>query len=268
MIRDITIGQYFPGGSVIHCLDPRIKILLTIAFITILFVISDIFSLCLILVLILVIYKVAKISYKLIFKNLKSMWFIILFTSVVNIFFTEGQLIWKFWKFSVSKEGILFSILLIIRIINMITISSLLTYTTSPIELTHGLEKLMKPLKIFKVPVEDLSMMMTISLRFIPTLINETDKIMLAQKSRGARIDVGNIFQKLKSFIPVIIPLFISAFRAADELAVAMECRLYGIGEKKTSIRQLKIKKIDILAICFITIYFIIIILINNKILF
>ena len=143
-------------------------------------------------------------------------------------------------------------------------ISSLLTYTTSPIELTQALERLLKPLKIFKIPVEDLSMMMTISLRFIPTLIDETDKIMLAQKSRGAKIDVGNIFQKLKSFIPVIIPLFVSAFRSADELAIAMECRLYGSCEKKTSIKQLKIKNIDILITCFIIIYFIIIILINN----
>ena len=256
MIKDITIGQFFPGNSVIHKLDPRVKILLVIIFITVSFIISSIFSLLLVMSLILVAYKIAGISLKLILKGLKSVLFIIIFTSVINVFFTEGEIIWSFWKLSVSKEGIILTIILIARILDMIMISSLLTYTTSPVELTRALESLMKPLKVFKVPVSDLSMMMTISLRFVPTLINETDKIIMAQKSRGAKIDVGNIFQKVKSFIPVIVPLFVSAFKTADELAIAMEGKCYNGGEGKTSMKQLKLKKEDFLVIGFLILFF------------
>ena len=255
MIKDITIGQFFPVKSIIHKLDPRVKILLVIAFIIILFLVSKLFSLFVIMSLILLSYKMAHISFKLILKNLKSIWFLIIFTSIINIFFTKGKILCSFWVFSISKEGIILSLKLIFRILNMIMISSLLSYTTSPIELTHALEKLFKPLAIFKVPVSDLSMMMTISLRFIPTLLNETDKIMLAQKSRGAKIDVGNIFQRLKSFIPVVIPLFVLAFRSADELAVAMECRCYNNGEGKTYMNQLKINKNDIIFVFFFIIF-------------
>lgn len=263
MIRDITIGQFFPGNSIIHRLDPRIKILLEIVFIVILFVISNVLSLLLIMTLILISYKISKISFKLILKSLKPLLFVIIFTSIVNIFFTQGKTLFSFGKISVSKEGIVLSIILVVRIVNMVMISSLLTYTTSPIELTYALERLMKPLKIFKLPVSDLSMMMTISLRFIPTLLQETDKIMLAQKSRGAKMDVGNIFQRVKSFVPVIIPLFISAFRTADELAIAMECRCYNGGKGKTSMKQLKITKNDLYVISFILIFFILIFSLN-----
>ena len=249
MIRDITIGQFFPGNSVIHKLDSRLKILLVIAGIIALFVVSNIFTLMLFMLVILFLYKFAKISLRLIFKSVKPLLFIIIFTSIINIFFTEGHIIFEFGIFKISKEGIILSLMLILRILNMVMFSSLLTYTTSPIELTYALEKLMKPLEFFKVPVSEIYMMKTISLRFVPTLIQEIDKIILAQKSRGAKLDTGNVIQKIKSFIPIIIPLFVSAFRAADDLAISMECRCYNSGKGRTSMKQLKIQKSDVLVL-------------------
>ncbi len=250
MLRDITIGQFFPGNSVIHKIDPRVKILLVITDVIALFLISNIFTLILFMLATLFLYKFSKISLRLILRSVKPLLFIVIFTSVINIFFTEGNVIFELGILKISKEGICLSLMLILRILNMVMFSSLLTYTTSPIELTYALEKLMKPLEFLKVPVSDISMMMTISLRFVPTLIQETDKIILAQKSRGAKLDTGNIVQKIKSFIPVIIPLFVSAFRAADDLAISMECRCYNSGKGKTSMRQLKIQKSDVLILC------------------
>lgn len=264
MLKDITIGQFFPGNSIVHRLDPRVKILLVIFFIVILFVVSDVFSLLAIMGMALLGYKVSKISFKLILKNVKPLLFIIILTSVINVFSTSGQAMLTFGRFSVTKEGLLMSLVLFVRILSMIMVSSLLTYTTSPIELAFALEKLLMPLSKFKVPVSDLAMMITISLRFVPTLIEETDKIVLAQKSRGAKIDVGNMFQKIKSFVPVIVPLFVSALRSADELAVAMECRCYNGGKGKTSMKQLKIKKQDFFVICFLTAFFLVVLLMNT----
>lgn len=264
MMKDITIGQFFPQNSIVHRLDPRVKILLVICFVVVLFMLSNILTLVFTMCFILILYKLSKIPLKLILKNIKPILFIIIFTSIINIFFTKGDVIFSFWKFSISKEGLILAIMLIIRIINMISISALLTYTTSPIELTFALEKLIGPFKFFKVPVSDIAMMMTISLRFVPTLIQETDKIMLAQKARGAKIDTGNIFQRVKSFIPVIVPLFISAFRAADELAIAMECRCYNGGKGKTSMKQLNFSKNDFIISSFMAIFFIFIFVIDN----
>ena len=251
MIRDITIGQFFPGESIIHRLDPRMKIILVNSLIVMLFIISSIPSMLFSLFLVMICYKIAKIPIKLIIRSIKPLLFVIILTAVINIFFIEGEVLFKFWKLSISKEGLLISIILIIRILNMVMISSLLTYTTSPIELTDALESMMSPLKRLKVPVNELSMMITISLRFVPTLIQEADKIVLAQKARGAKIDTGNIIQRVKSFIPVIIPLFVSAFRAADDLAIAMECRCYNGGKGKVSLKQLKFKKLDYLVFLF-----------------
>ncbi len=270
MIKDITIGQFFPKDSIVHELDPRVKILLVICFVVVLFMLTNILTLILTMCFILISYKLAKIPLKLILKSIKPLLFIIIFTSVINMFFTKGNIIFNFWKFSISKEGVFLAIVLIIRVVNMVAVSALLTYTTSPIELTYALEKLMKPLKFFKIPVNDIAMMMTISLRFVPTLIQETDKIMLAQKARGAKIDTGNIFQRVKSFIPVIIPLFISAFRAAEELAVAMECRCYNGGKGKTSMKQLNLHKNDVIISSLIFVFFVLLFIIDKfeKILF
>ncbi len=257
MLGDITIGQFFPGDTLIHKLDPRIKILLVIFFIILLFVNSHLFWLLATMALILLAYRISHISFKLLLKNVKPLLLIIILTSIINMFSTQGEVIFSFYKLSVTKEGLILSLVLIVRILNMIMISSLLTYTTSPLELTVALEKLLMPLNKLKVPVSDLSMMMTIALRFIPTLTKETEKIMLAQKSRGAQIGVGNIFQKIKSFIPVVIPLFVSAFRSAEELAVAMECRCYNSGKGKTSVKQLAMGKQDFFVVGFIVVFFV-----------
>ena len=239
MITDITIGQYFPGKSFVHRLDPRVKIILTLVYIIMLFVVQGIAGFVLSIGLLLAVYLIARIPLRMIFKGLKPVLPLILFTSVLNIFFISGHVLWQWWIFTISWEGIRMALFMSIRILALIAGSSLLTYTTSPIALTDAIERLLGPLKHLHFPVHELAMMMTIALRFIPTLLEETNKIMSAQKARGADMESGGLIQRAKALIPILVPLFISAIRRAEELALAMECRCYHGGEGRTRMRQL-----------------------------
>ena len=249
MLKDITIGQYFPGKSIIHKLDPRVKIILVFLFIVTLFVANDVTSLLINVAFVILLYVISRIPLKMILKGLKPIIPIIIFTAILNIFFVDGRVLWKIGFIEVTDKGLEMSAIMIIRVLCLIAGTSLLTYTTSPIALTDALERLMKPLNKIKVPVHELAMMMTIALRFIPTLIEETDKIMSAQKARGADMETGSIVQRAKALVPILIPLFVSSFRRADELAMAMECRCYRGGEGRTRMRQLHIRFMDILSI-------------------
>lgn len=248
MLKDITLGQFFPGNTVVHRLDPRTKILLVIVFIVALFSAKNYFSYGLMIVVLGVSIKLSSISLKTIMKGLKPLIIIIVITAVLNLFYTTGETLVKFWIFNITREGVRTAVFMVLRIVMLIAGTFLLTYTTSPISLTDGLESLLSPLKKIKVPVHELSMMMSIALRFIPTLIEETDKIMSAQKARGADFDTGNIVDKAKALLPLLVPLFISAFRRADELAVAMESRCYHGDEGRTRMKSLHMENIDYLA--------------------
>ena len=239
MLKDITMGQYFPGSSLIHKLDPRTKLIFVVLYIVLLFTAKWFVSYALVLLFLVWVIATAKISLKVILKSLKPLLFIIILTGVLNLFYTQGTPVLKFWIITITKEGILAAIFMVLRIGMLIAGTFMLTYTTSPIALTDGLESLLSPLKKVHVPVHELAMMMCIALRFIPTLIEETDKIMSAQKARGADFETGNLVRRAKALIPILVPLFISAFRRADELAVAMECRCYHGGEGRTRLRQL-----------------------------
>ena len=254
MLRDITIGQHFPGNSVLHRCDPRLKLVATIAYIVVLFVAPNPLGLALSIALLAALYKVAKIPGKLILKSLKPIVPIVLFTAVLNLFFVtgEGEPLVHIWVLKIYGEGIRYAILLTVRVCALIAGTSLLTYTTSPIVLTDAIENLLRPLAKIHFPVHELAMMMTIALRFIPTLIEETEKIMNAQKARGAMLDNGSMMERVKALVPVLIPLFISAFRRADELAMAMECRCYRGGTGRTRLKVLRCEKQDYidLAVC------------------
>ena len=247
MLKDITLGQYFPGNSVVHRLDPRTKLILLVVYIVALFVATSWISYGLMLVFLLIVIKISTIPPKSIVKGMKPLVFILVFTGVLNIFFTtgEGEPLVDYWIFTIYTEGLIRALFMVTRILLLISCTFLLTYTTSPIALTDGLESLMKPLKAIKVPVHELSMMMCIALRFIPTLIEETDKIMNAQKARGADFESGSIMQRAKALIPILVPLFISAFRRADELATAMECRCYQGGTGRTKMKLLRYTRWD-----------------------
>ena len=254
MLRDITIGQHFPGNSLVHRFDPRLKLVLTVAYIVLLFAASNPLGLTLSILFLGVMYKVAKIPVKLIGKSLKPILPIVLFTAVLNLFFVsgEGDPLVHFWFLTIYAEGVRYAVLMAVRVRALIAGTSLLTYTTSPIVLTDAIEQLLKPLGKLHFPVHELAMMMSIALRFIPTLIEETDKIMNAQKARGAQLDTGKMTDRVKALVPVLIPLFISAFRRADELAMAMECRCYRGGTGRTRLKVLRCEKQDYidLAVC------------------
>ncbi len=251
MIRDITLGQYFPGESLLHRLDPRVKIILTVLFIAVVFTAKNIFGFALIVLYSVGLVALSRIPFKLILRSMKPLIFIIAFTAVINIFWTKGDtLLLEFYFIKIYLEGILFAALMILRIVALlIGTTVILTYTTSPIALTDGLERLLSPLKKLHLPVHEFSMMMTIALRFIPTLIEETDKIMNAQKARGADFANGSLIDRAKALIPVLIPLFVSAFRRADELAVAMECRCYRGGEGRTRMTVLHLNPGDFVVV-------------------
>ena len=244
-LRDITLGQFFPGNSPIHNLDPRAKLVAMICYIVALFMGQWFVTYAILLVVLIAVVKVSTVKPKALVRGLKPVVFILVFTAVLNVFYTPGEPLVSFWIFKITREGILHAFFMVVRIIMLITCTFLLTYTTSPLSLTDGLESLMGPLKRIHVPVHELSMMMSIALRFIPTLIEETDKIMSAQKARGADFDSGNLIQKAKALIPLLVPLFISAFRRADELATAMECRCYHGGEGRTRMKQLRYRPGD-----------------------
>ena len=245
MLKDITLGQYFPGNSPIHRMDPRTKLLALILYIVTIFIADGLIPYVICAAGLVAVIRMSRIPLKLILKSLKPIVIIIIFTGALNILYTPGTELFRLWIFRVTVEGIRTAITMIVRILLLVASTSLLTYTTSPMALTDGLESLLSPLKKLHVPVHEFSMMMSIALRFIPTLIEETDKIMSAQKARGADFESGNIFQRAKALVPVLVPLFISAFRRADELACAMECRLYHGGEHRTRLHSLRYGKVD-----------------------
>ena len=249
MLKDITLGQYFPGTSVIHRLDPRTKLLGVILYIVALFLAKSWISYGVVLAFLIMAVSVSKIPPKSIVSGMKPLVVILIFTGVLNLFYSDGGVVLvKIWKLTITSEGLTRAIFMTSRILMLISGTFLLTYTTSPIALTDGLESLLGPLKKLHVPVHELSMMMCIALRFIPTLIEETDKIMNAQKARGADFENGSIIDRAKALVPVLVPLFISAFRRADELATAMECRCYQGGEGRTKMKLLRYGRNDFYA--------------------
>ena len=256
MLKDITLGQYFPGNSVIHRMDSRCKIVLNILFVATLFIGRSFYALAVCAAFILFVYLLSGIKYRLILKSLRPIIPLILFTGLLNLFFIKGtaeQLPIFEWHFiRIYEEGVSTSIFMVLRIISLIIGMSLLTYTTSPITLTDAIESLLYPLKKLRFPSHELAMMMTIALRYIPILIEETDRIMSAQKARGATLDSGGLLKRAKALIPIMIPLFVSAFKHANELATAMECRCYTGGEGRTRLRQLKTSYIDYVASFFV----------------
>ena len=250
MLKDITLGQYFPGNTVAHRLDPRTKILLVTLYIIALFSAKGLLGYMVMAATLAVCVKISKVGFKSLVRGLKPLVVIIAFTGILNIFFTPAETYLLEWGIlRISEKGIQNALFMVVRIMLLVMGTFLMTYTTSPIRLTDGLESLLGPLKRLRVPVHELAMMMAIALRFIPTLIEETDKIMSAQKARGADFDSGNIFQKAKALVPILVPLFISAFRRADELATAMECRCYHGGEGRTKLHVLKYQRRDYIAL-------------------
>ena len=247
MLKDITLGQYFPGESIVHRLDPRTKLILVVLYIISLFQAAGWVSYGFIVILTALCLKVSTVRARNIFKGLKPMLFIIVLTAVLNIFYTTGTPILPGWP--ITWQGIERAIQMILRICLLITGTFLLTYTTSPISLTDGLERLLKPLNKIRVPVHEITIMMSMALRFIPTLIEETDKIMAAQKARGADFETGSLIDRAKAMLPILVPLFVSAFRRADELAVAMESRCYHGGEGRTRMKKLKLAGRDFIAL-------------------
>ena len=227
MIRDITLGQYFPGNSYLHRMDPRSKILLAIVYVVALFLAKSLVSYLFVLLCTVGLILLSEVSLRFYLKGLKPLIIVMLITALLNVLYSDGEPIFTLWRFSVSWQGIITAAMLVLRIVMMVMSMSVLTYTTSPLLLTGGLERLISPLALLHVPVHDFAMMMTIALRFIPTLLEETEKIMNAQKARGADFETGSIIRRAKALIPILIPLFVSSFRRAEELAVAMECRCY-----------------------------------------
>ena len=251
MLKDITLGQYFPGNTGAHRLDPRTKILLVLFYIVALFCAQGIVTYALLALCLAICVRISHVGIRQLVRGLKPVLFIMIFTGVLNLFFTPGGRTLAEWGvIRISEQGLHNAVFMVLRIMLLIMGTFLMTYTTSPISLTDGLERLLNWMKRFHVPVHELAMMMSIALRFIPTLIEETDKIMSAQKARGADFESGNLIQKAKALIPILVPLFISAFRRADELATAMECRCYHGGEGRTRLHVLRYEGRDITALC------------------
>ncbi len=261
MISDVTIGQYFPGNSVIHKMDARMKILLTIFVMVSIFLCNNYFSLALSALFAVITTVVSRINLKTIFKGLKPIIVIVLITTFLNLFYGSGEPIAQLWIFKITAEGINNSIFMATRIIILVVTGLMLTYTTTPTALTDAIEALLKPLKYVKIDVHSIAMTMTIALRFIPTLIEEVDKIMSAQKSRGADMESGGIIKRAKAVIPIMIPLFISSFRRANELAYAMECRCYRGGDGRTKMKIMKLSARDYFSMIIVAVYFVSVIL-------
>jgi energy-coupling factor transport system permease protein len=249
MLKDITLGQYFPGDTPVHRLDPRTKLILTIVYIAALFTAKTWLGYILVFLALVGVMILSHIGPKAVLKGMKPLIFIIVFTGILNLFFTSGTDYLIHWRFiKITYTGLYNAIAMVVRVMLLVSGTFLLTYTTSPLALTDGLELLLSPLKKLKVPVYELSLMMSIALRFIPTLIEETDRIMSAQKARGADLETGTLVERAKALLPLLIPLFVSAFRRADELAVAMECRCYNGGQGRTRMKTLKMQTRDAVA--------------------
>jgi energy-coupling factor transport system permease protein len=251
-VRDITLGQYFPADSVLHRLDPRTKILALIVMIVLTFCTFNFFALGLVFLSVIAVVLISRVPPRMYLKSLKVIIIIVIITSLLNLFYGTGEPIFQWWIIKVTWAGIENAIFVCVRIICLILFSSALTFTTSPTDLTDALEHLMKPLSVFHIRVNEIAMMMTIALRFVPTLLEETDKIMSAQKARGADMESGNLITRVKALIPVLVPLFVSAFRRAYELAMAMECRCYHGGKGRTRMKQLRFQRCD--ALCAVSI--------------
>ncbi|MCI9540071.1 MAG: energy-coupling factor transporter transmembrane protein EcfT [Lachnospiraceae bacterium] len=265
MIRDITIGQYYPADSVIHRLDPRVKLVGTIVFLVSLFLFQDFSGYIAATIYLACVIKISKVPLKFMLKGLKSIFILLLFSVIFNLFLTDGEtLIHLFWKVRITKEGLGIAVFMAIRLVYLIIGTSIMTLTTTPNDLTDGLEKGLRPLKKIHVPVHEIAMMMSIALRFIPILLEETDKIMKAQMARGADFESGNILQRAKSMIPILVPLFISAFRRANDLAMAMEARCYHGGEGRTKMKPLIYKRRDFIAYATFVIYLSVVVVINT----
>lgn len=245
MLRDITLGQYYQTESVIHRLDPRVKLAGTVIYIISLFIFDNIWGYVCAALFLATVIKLSKVPFKFMIKGMRSIIFLLMITVVFNLFLTPGETLVAFWKLKITKEGVRVAAFMALRLTMLIIGSSVMTLTTTPNNLTDGMEKAMKPLKIFKLPVHEIAMMMSIALRFIPILLEETDKIMKAQIARGADFESGNIFKKAKALVPLLVPLFISAFRRANDLAMAMEARCYRGGDGRTKMKPLIYKKRD-----------------------
>lgn len=248
MIRDITLGQYYPGNSWIHRLDPRVKIMATILYVVALFVVDDFIGFVIAFIGLAGVIAVSKVPVRFILRGLKPVFLILSFTFLINLFMIKGEVLVSFWVLEITREGLRTAVFMAVRLVLLIIGSSLLTLTTKPISLTDGIEALLSPFKKFGLPAHELAMMMTIALRFIPTLLEETDKIMKAQQARGADFESGNIMRRAKALIPILVPLFISAFRIAQDLAMAMEARCYGGNIKRTRMNGMKLQSRDLAA--------------------
>ena len=255
MLRDITLGQYYPADSVIHKLDPRVKLFGTLIYIISLFVFKGLPAFILAAIFLVVLIKLSKVPFSYMVKGLKTIVLIMLFAAVFNLFLTPGTKLVSFWIFTITYEGLKNAVVMMVRLIFLIIGTSLMTLTTTPNELTDGLEKALSPLKYIKVSVHEIAMMMSIALRFIPILIEETDKIMKAQMARGADFEHGNLIQKAKNMVPLLVPLFVSAFRRANDLAMAMEARCYRGGEGRTKMKPLHYQKRDRMAYLTLLVY-------------
>ena len=253
-LKDITLGQFFPGNSPLHRMDPRTKLIGIVLYIVALFLAKSALTYCIMFAILATLIAISRVPLKSILRGMKPVVFILIFTAILNLLYTPGEIVLlRWWILTVTLEGVRTAVFMVVRIMMLIAATFLLTYTTSPILLTDGLESLLSPLKKVGAPIHELAMMMSIALRFIPTLIEETDKIMSAQRARGASFDTGNLLQKAKALIPLLVPLFISSFRRADELAVAMECRCYRGGAGRTRLRQLKYQNIDTITLILFT---------------
>ncbi len=264
MLKDITLGQYFPGNSSLHRLDAMIKLVLSIAFLIVVFMAKSATSYLLLAAFTLFVIMLSAIPFRFVVKGLKPLVLYIVFTAVLNVFMTSGTIIWQWGFLKLTNEGIIYAVSMILRIVFLVLGTSLLTYTTSPIALTDGIERLLTPLGKMGLPTHELAMMMSIALRFVPTLLKETDKIMKAQMARGADFQSGNLIKRAKALIPLLVPLFISAFRRADELAIAMECRCYRGGNNRTRLNEARISSADYMA-CVVFLIFSAIIIFANQ---
>lgn len=256
MIREITIGQYYPADSLIHRLDPRVKIVCTLLFLISLFVQNSLSGYVMATLFLIFVIRASKVPFRFIVKGLKAIILLLMFTVVMNLFLTkEGAVLLHFWIFTITENGLRISVFMAIRLIYLIIGSSLMTLTTTPNALTDGIESLLRPLNRFRVPVHEVAMIMSIALRFIPILLEETDKIMKAQIARGADLESGNMIQRTKAMVPILVPLFVSAFRRANDLALAMEARCYCGGEGRTKMKPLVYKRQDYAAYVIVVAY-------------
>lgn len=262
MFKDVAFGQYYPADSIIHRLDARVKMLITLLFVIAIFFIKSYFGFMLTAVILIGIVLLAKLPMMSVLKSVKGVMFIILFTAILNLFLIKkGEVLWSWKIFTITKDGVHTTIKMVLRLVLLISGASLLSLTTTPVALADGVESLMSPLKLIKVPVRDIAMIMSIALRFIPTLFEETNKIISAQKARGASFDTGGLFARAKAMLPVLIPLFVNSFRRADELAFAMDARCYNATDNRTKMKKAKFGVGDAFALLFITSYFVLILL-------